>query len=111
MDHHHQASSHTLKKHSVRIAGHRTSLSVEAAFWEQLKAIADRRGLSLNKLIAEIDQVRSRDAKPANLSSAIRVFVLAQLLTERSATPVHDAPFTAMISKSTPGRPSISRDG
>jgi predicted DNA-binding ribbon-helix-helix protein len=76
--------SHTLKKHSILIAGHRTSLSLETAFWDQLKGIADRRGLSLNKLIEQIDGQRSRDAKPANLSSAIRVFVLNQLLTERT---------------------------
>ncbi len=78
---------HVLAKHSVRIAGHRTSLSVEAAFWEQLKAIAAGRGVSLNKLIAEIDGLRTREARPANLSSAIRVFVLDRLLNERSATP------------------------
>ena len=82
-DQHH----HALKKHSILIAGHRTSLSVETAFWDQLKAIAGRRGLSLNKLIEEIDGQRSRDANPANLSSAIRVFVLDQLLTERTSTP------------------------
>jgi predicted DNA-binding ribbon-helix-helix protein len=78
---------HTLKKHSVLIAGHRTSLSLETAFWEQLKTIAARRGLSLNKLIEEIDRARSRGATPANLSSAIRVFVLDQLLTERTSVP------------------------
>jgi predicted DNA-binding ribbon-helix-helix protein len=78
---------HTLKKHSILVAGHRTSLSLEAAFWDQLKAIAARRNLSLNKLIEEIDQARSRDARPANLSSALRVFVLNQLLTERTPTP------------------------
>ena len=50
---------HTIRKRSVRIAGHRTSLSLEAAFWDQLKAIADARGLSLNKLVAEIDTARS----------------------------------------------------
>ena len=81
------AIAHTLRKHSILIAGHRTSLSLEAAFWDQLKAIADRRGLSLNKLIEEIDRRRSRDAKPVNLSSAIRVFVLNELLTERTPSP------------------------
>jgi predicted DNA-binding ribbon-helix-helix protein len=87
-DQHH----HTLKKHSILIAGHRTSLSVETAFWDQLKAIANRRGLSLNKLIEEIDGRRARDAKPSNLSSAIRVFVLDQLLTERTSTPSLPSP-------------------
>jgi predicted DNA-binding ribbon-helix-helix protein len=79
--------AHTLKKHSILIAGHRTSLSLETAFWDQLKTIAGRRRLSLNKLIEEIDQARARDVKPANLSSAIRVFVLNQLLTERTPSP------------------------
>jgi predicted DNA-binding ribbon-helix-helix protein len=82
-----QSSAHTLKKHSILIAGHRTSLSLETAFWDQLKMIADRRRLSLNKLIEEVDRARTRDAEPANLSSAIRVFVLNQLLTERTPTP------------------------
>ncbi len=69
---------HTRRKHSVLIAGHRTSLSIESAFWEQLKAIAARRRISLNKLIAEIDRTRG-GAKPTNLSSAIRVFILEHL--------------------------------
>jgi len=73
------APPHVLRKRSVLIAGHRTSLSLEAAFWEQLKAIAERRGLSLNKLVEEIDRARAADEKPANLSSAIRVFVLRHL--------------------------------
>jgi predicted DNA-binding ribbon-helix-helix protein len=87
MDRPHHPPVHTLKKHSILIAGHRTSLSLETAFWDQLKAIADRRSVSLNKLIEEIDGQRSRDPQPANLSSAIRVFVLEQLLTERTPSP------------------------
>jgi predicted DNA-binding ribbon-helix-helix protein len=59
-------------KRSLVIAGHRTSVSLEDAFWRRLRAIADERGLSLNSLAAMIDA--SRDG--ANLSSAIRVFVL-----------------------------------
>ena len=59
-------------KRSLVIAGHRTSVSLEDAFWRRLRAIADGRGLSLNSLAAMIDA--SRDG--ANLSSAIRVFVL-----------------------------------
>jgi predicted DNA-binding ribbon-helix-helix protein len=58
-------------KRSVVIDGHRTSVSLEPAFWEVLKEIAERRSLSINKLIAEIDRGRT-----GNLSSAIRVFVL-----------------------------------
>jgi len=58
-------------RHSVVIDGHKTSVSVEAPFWDALKQIAEARGLSLNRLIAEIDRDR-----PGNLSSAIRVHVL-----------------------------------
>ncbi|MBF0306239.1 MAG: ribbon-helix-helix domain-containing protein [Alphaproteobacteria bacterium] len=60
-----------IRKRSVLIAGHATSVSIEAPFWDALKDIATRRGLSLNDLIAEIDAGRE-----GNLSSAIRVFVL-----------------------------------
>ena len=56
------------------IAGHRTSVSLEDGFWEALTAIAHARGLSLKRLISEIDRSRS-----GNLSSAIRVFVLQAL--------------------------------
>jgi predicted DNA-binding ribbon-helix-helix protein len=70
---------HIIRKRSVRIAGHRTSLSLEAAFWDQLKRIAAERGLSLNRLVAEIDGARSARSAPANLSSAIRVYILKQL--------------------------------
>jgi predicted DNA-binding ribbon-helix-helix protein len=59
-------------KRSLVIAGHRTSVSLEDAFWRRLRLIAAERGLSLNGLAATIDA--SRDG--ANLSSAIRVFVL-----------------------------------
>lgn len=62
----------SVKKHSLVIAGHRTSISLEPAFWDALKAIAEQRRLSLAALVADIDAARG----PANLSSAIRVFVL-----------------------------------
>jgi len=73
------APPHALRKRSVLIAGHRTSLSLEVAFWDELRQIAATRGLSLNKLVEEIDRARAADEKPANLSSAIRVFVLRHL--------------------------------
>lgn len=60
-----------IKKRSVDIAGHRTSVSLEAPFWDALAAIAARRKVSVNQLIAEIDKDRA-----GNLSSALRVFVL-----------------------------------
>ena len=61
----------SIKKRSVMIAGHRTSVSVEAPFWDALKQIAGREGISINDLIARIDGARG-----GNLSSAIRVYVL-----------------------------------
>jgi predicted DNA-binding ribbon-helix-helix protein len=63
-----------VRKHSLVIAGHATSVSLEAEFWECLKEIADRRGQSLAALVAEIDGERS-----GNLSSALRLHVLADL--------------------------------
>ena len=65
-------------KRSVTIAGHRTSVSLEAPFWDALKEIATARGLSLNDLIAEVDRNRA-----GNLSSALRLFVLAVLRERR----------------------------
>jgi predicted DNA-binding ribbon-helix-helix protein len=62
-----------VRKHSVAIRGHRTSFSIEQPFLDELLAIADARGLPLAALIAAIDEERPRDA---NLSSALRVFVL-----------------------------------
>jgi predicted DNA-binding ribbon-helix-helix protein len=61
-------------KRSVRIAGHPTSVSLEPEFWDALKEIAKRRGLSMNELVAEIDTGRS-----TNLSSALRVYVLKSI--------------------------------
>ncbi len=60
-----------LVKRSVVVAGHRTSVSLEDAFWAELRRVATARRLSMNALIAEIDAGRS-----GNLSSAIRVFLL-----------------------------------
>ena len=59
-------------KRSIVIAGHRTSVSLEDAFWKALKEIAQSRHSSLAELIASIDDQR----RGGNLSSAIRIFVL-----------------------------------
>jgi predicted DNA-binding ribbon-helix-helix protein len=64
-------SKASLVKRSVRIAGHPTSISLEAPFWDALREIAARRELSVNALVAAIDTERT-----GNLSSAIRLFVL-----------------------------------
>lgn len=59
-------------KRSIVVAGHKTSVSLEDAFWKGLKEIALRRNVTLSDLVAAIDSQRSI----GNLSSAIRLFVL-----------------------------------
>jgi len=59
-----------LEKHSVSIAGHATSFSLEPVFWEALRAAAVAESRSLAALITEIDEART-----TNLSSAIRVWL------------------------------------
>ena len=59
-------------KRSVVIAGHKTSVSLEDAFWKGLKEIASARNMTLSELVAAIDSERQH----GNLSSAIRLFVL-----------------------------------
>jgi predicted DNA-binding ribbon-helix-helix protein len=59
-------------KRSIVIAGHKTSVSLEDAFWIGLKEIAAKRDLTLSDMVAAIDQ----DRRHGNLSSAIRLFVL-----------------------------------
>ncbi|MGX5802367.1 ribbon-helix-helix domain-containing protein [Bradyrhizobium sp. Arg314] len=63
-----------VEKRSVTIRGHRTSFSLEQPFYDDLVTIAAERSLSLAALVAEIDETRTRDA---NLSSALRLHVLA----------------------------------
>ena len=60
-----------LRKRSVTIAGHATSLTLEEPFWRDLRTLAKKRGLSINALVAEIDARRA-----GNLSSALRLLVL-----------------------------------
>ncbi|NQV48442.1 MAG: ribbon-helix-helix domain-containing protein [Rhodospirillaceae bacterium] len=67
-----------IRKRSVLIAGHQTSVSLEGAFWDTLKTMASARGTSVNALITEIDSARP-GSDSGNLSSAIRVFVLQSL--------------------------------
>lgn len=73
-----------IRKRSVKIAGHSTSLSLEGVFWDALKEVAAARGLSINALIEEIDRGRG-----ANLSSAVRVYLLNhyRATAETGSTP------------------------
>lgn len=60
-------------KHSLTIAGHATSLTLEPIFWDALQAAAIAEGKPLAALVAEIDEART-----TNLSSAVRVWLFAR---------------------------------
>ena len=62
-------------KRSIMIAGHATSISLEPAFWEALREAAAAEGLPVNALVARIDAERIAAPDPANLASAIRVWL------------------------------------
>ncbi|MCH8347232.1 MAG: ribbon-helix-helix domain-containing protein [Proteobacteria bacterium] len=66
-----------MRKHSITIAGHRTSVTLEDVFWRALREIAQTRGLSLAALIEEIDENRQ-----TGLSSALRVFAMIETLKQ-----------------------------
>jgi predicted DNA-binding ribbon-helix-helix protein len=66
------AMKSAIVKRSVSLSGHKTSISLEDAFWNYLREIADSRGISVSVLVAEIQQ----QDRQTNLSSAIRLFVL-----------------------------------
>jgi predicted DNA-binding ribbon-helix-helix protein len=77
--------SSTVIKRSIVIAGHKTSVSLEDAFWKSLKEIAIGRGATLSDLVTSIDVER----RQGNLSSCLRLFVLnfyRYRLTEVTAT-------------------------
>jgi predicted DNA-binding ribbon-helix-helix protein len=74
----------TIRKRSVIVAGHRTSVSLEPEFWTALREIAERRGMSINALVAEVDKGRN-----GNLSSALRVYVLNSLQAAALPPPSH----------------------
>ena len=65
-----------LLKRSFRLAGHRTSIALEAEFWRALEAAAERRGQSLADLIEALDAGRAETALP--LASTLRVFALRE---------------------------------
>jgi predicted DNA-binding ribbon-helix-helix protein len=77
----------TVSKRSIVLAGHKTSVSLEDAFWNALKEIARGRGVTVSDMVAGIDA----DRQHANLSSAIRLFVLGVYRDQISAPelPMH----------------------
>ena len=64
------------RKHSLTLRGHRTSVSLEDAFWRAFREIAAEDGRPINDLAAEIDAARGPEV---GLASAIRVFVLERV--------------------------------
>ena len=70
-----------IKKRSVVIASHRTSISLENIFWNLLRDIAKQQGKSVNQLVSEVDRGRS-----GNLSSALRTYVLLMQMGEKWAS-------------------------
>lgn len=76
---------HPPVKYSVRIEGHRTSISLEPVFWELLQAAAARREVAVNTLVAAIDAERIQSETPPGLAGAIRVW----LVTHEMA-PAHE---------------------
>lgn len=67
------------EKHSLTLRGHRTSVSLEGAFWQAFRDLAARQGLTLNELAAQIDAARGA----TGLASAIRVHILLDLQTRK----------------------------
>lgn len=74
---------HPPVKYSVRIDGHRTSISLEPIFWELLRTSAARRGVAVNTLVAMIDAERIRSETPPGLAGAIRVWLATHELVSK----------------------------
>ncbi len=70
-------------KRSIVVAGHKTSVSLEEAFWNGMKEISGERNMTLSELVGEIDSKRQQ----GNLSSAIRLFVLDHFKSRAAGTP------------------------
>ena len=80
-------------KRSIVIAGHKTSVSLEDAFWRGLKDIASSRNLTLSDLVATIDGGR----RQGNLSSAIRLFVLDHYRSRAGAEAREQSPTPSSV--------------
>lgn len=69
-----------IQKYSVTLKGHRTSISLEPLFWETLTQMAKSQNKPLNTLISEIEEFSLTEGTSGNLSSALRLYVLKELL-------------------------------
>ena len=79
-------------KRSIVVAGHKTSVSLEEAFWNGMKEISGERNMTLSELVGEIDGKRQQ----GNLSSAIRLFVLDHFKSRAAAGGGDNKPHAAM---------------
>jgi len=78
-------------KHSIRLAGNKTSISLENQFWDSLREIARSKNIPVDTLIERIDTGRARH----NLSSAVRLFVLEYFRTRTSGATFSSEDLTA----------------
>jgi predicted DNA-binding ribbon-helix-helix protein len=85
----------SVAKRFIVIDGHKTSVSLEDAFWSDLKEIARTQRTTLSELVAHIDGAR----KQSNLSSAIRLFVLEYFRSQDKGTQIVDAHPAAAIAQ------------
>ena len=72
---------HPPVKRSVEIAGHKTSISLEPVFWDWLRRVAADQGVPVNPLVARIDAERIAADTPPGLAGAIRIWLVAQVLS------------------------------
>lgn len=78
---------HPPVKRSVEIAGHKTSVSLEPLFWGMLGNAAKRHALPINAIVARIDAERIAAATPPGLATAIRLWLVADLVSSVPAAP------------------------
>ena len=86
----------SIGKHSMVVAGHKTSISLEEAFWIGLKEISGHRDMTLSELVDEINGHRQQ----GNLSSAIRLFVLDHFKSRVADTASESRPYQAAHDRS-----------
>lgn len=88
-----------IRKRSIAINGHKTSISLEDAFFSALKEITKQRGSTLAEIITEVDRTRA----PGNLSSALRLFVLDFYRSRAKSATLHLSDPDSQRLQHTPG--------
>ncbi|HVI14277.1 MAG TPA: ribbon-helix-helix domain-containing protein [Pseudolabrys sp.] len=86
-------------KRTVTVGGQKTSITLEDAFWSELKEIAQAQGASLAQTVTEIDTRRQRNNEN-NLSSAIRLYVLGHIRDQKMRVGTHQ-PISVLETRST----------